>query len=126
MSDLENEEVNHQLCTVAVDEMFDSWSLEIQEQVMAEWNDWRQDVATEAGLCCDECGRVFTRPDNLKRHIQSYNSGEKLFSCQECGKFFATKDKLNNIRKPTRRILSNALDATRNLFERCVFYCGMF
>jgi hypothetical protein len=73
MSDLENEEVNHQLCTVAVDEMFDSWSLEIQEQVMAEWNDWRQDVATEAGLCCDECGRVFTRPDNLKRHIQIFN-----------------------------------------------------
>ncbi len=92
MDDLENEELNRELCTVAVDEMFDSWSPEIQEQVLAEWNDWRE--SEKSGLSCNECGRVFTRPDNLKRHVKSIHSREMLFSCQECGKSFATKDKL--------------------------------
>ena len=45
MADLENDEVNRELCAVAVDEMFDSWSPEIQEQVLAEWNDWRESRA---------------------------------------------------------------------------------
>ena len=92
MADLEKDEVNRELCAVAVDEMFGSWSPEIQEQVLAEWNDWRE--SEKAGLSCSECGRVFTRPDNLKRHVKSVHSREKSFTCDECGKSFATKDKL--------------------------------
>ena len=43
MAELENDEVNRQLCAVAADEMIDFWSPETQEQILAEWNDWRQD-----------------------------------------------------------------------------------
>ncbi|CAB4013583.1 Hypothetical predicted protein [Paramuricea clavata] len=38
MADLENEEVNRQLCAVAVDDLFESWSPETQECMLAEWN----------------------------------------------------------------------------------------
>jgi hypothetical protein len=43
MADLENAEVNRQLCAVATDEMFDSWSPETQEEILAEWNDWQEE-----------------------------------------------------------------------------------
>ena len=39
MSELENDELNRQLC--AVDTF--SWSPETQEQILSEWNDWRRD-----------------------------------------------------------------------------------
>ena len=35
MADLENDELNHQLCAVATDEMFESWSPETQEEILA-------------------------------------------------------------------------------------------
>ena len=35
--ELENEEVNRELCALAVEDMFESWSPETQEQVLAEW-----------------------------------------------------------------------------------------
>ena len=40
MEELENEELNRELCALAFDDMFESWSPEFQEQVLAEWNDW--------------------------------------------------------------------------------------
>ena len=43
MADIENAEVNRQLCAVATDEMFDSWSPETQEEILAEWNDWQEE-----------------------------------------------------------------------------------
>ena len=64
MEELENEEVNRELCALAVEDMFESWSPETQEQVLAEWNDWQK------GHHCVECGKVFTRPDCLKRHVR--------------------------------------------------------
>jgi hypothetical protein len=66
MVELENDEVNRQLC--AVDEVFDSWSPETQEQILAEWNDWRRDE--NPGHSCSHCGKTFTRSDNLKRHTK--------------------------------------------------------
>jgi hypothetical protein len=65
MAELENVEVNRQLCAVAADEMFDSCSPE--EQILAEWNDWRRDE--NPGHSCSHCGKTFTRLDNLKRHV---------------------------------------------------------
>ena len=89
MDDLENEELNCELCTVAVDECL---TLGPQKSKSKFWLNGM--IGEKAGLSCNECGRVFTRPDNLKRHVKSIHSREKLFSCQECGKSFATKDKL--------------------------------
>jgi uncharacterized C2H2 Zn-finger protein len=93
MAELENDELNHQLC--AVDTF--SWSPETQEQILSEWNDWRRD--RNPGHGCDHCEKVFTRRADLKRHIQSLHFGEKSFTCDQCDKSFATKDKLNRHKK---------------------------
>ena len=95
MEELENEELNRELCALAVDDMFESWSPEIQEQVLAEWNDW-QDEPKKSGYMCDQCGKEFTRSHDLKRHVQSLHSGVKEFTCDKCGKSFATRDTLRH------------------------------
>jgi hypothetical protein len=85
MSELENAEVNRQLFAVAADEMFDSWFPETREQILAEWNDWRQDENPRH--CCYHCEKVFTRSDNPKRHVCDVH------------KTFATKDRLYRHKK---------------------------
>ena len=59
MEELENEELNRELCALAVNDIFESWSPETQEQVLAEWNDWvrvvnvvkcLQDPTTSGGI----------------------------------------------------------------------------
>ena len=42
MEELENEELNRELCALVVDDMFESWSPETQEQALSEWNDWEE------------------------------------------------------------------------------------
>ena len=97
MADLENDELNHQLCAVATDEMFESWSPETQEQILSEWNDWRRDGIP--GHSCDECGKTFTRSNDLKRHTKRVHTGERAFTCDQCDKSFATKDMLKRHEK---------------------------
>jgi uncharacterized Zn-finger protein len=95
MSELENDEVNRQLC--AVDTF--SWSPETQEQVLAEWDDWQEPTAKKPPFSCDECGKTFTRSDNLKRHTKRVHTGERAFTCDQCDKSFATKDMLKRHEK---------------------------
>ena len=91
MSELENAEVNRQLCAIPAHEMFDSWSPETQEQILAEWNDWQHDepASTQPRLRCDECGKTFTRPDNLNRHMKMHS--DKDHKCSRCHKTFNRK-----------------------------------
>jgi ribosomal protein S15P/S13E len=91
MADLENAEVNRQLCAVATDEMFDSWSPETQEEILAEWNDWKNDepTPTEPRLCCNDCGQVFARSNELNRHIKIHS--DKDHECPRCRKKFNRK-----------------------------------
>ncbi len=51
MAELENDEVNRELCQIAVEDMFESWSPETQEAVLTEWNDWQQEDTS--GYCCE-------------------------------------------------------------------------
>ena len=81
MTEVENEDVNRQLC--AVDTF--SWSPETQEQILAEWTDWQQE-SEKSGLCCDECGKTFKRAGNLKRHKKTHS--EKEYECSRCHKKF--------------------------------------
>ena len=90
MEELENE-LNRELCALAVD-MFESWSPEIQEQVLAEWNDWKE--PTKPGHCCGQCNKVFTRSHDLKRHIQRVHSSDRPFTCGWCDKDFASSNML--------------------------------
>ncbi|CAB3996383.1 Zinc finger and SCAN domain-containing 22 [Paramuricea clavata] len=92
ISDLENVELNRQLCAVATDEMFESWSPETQEQILSEWDDWHEE-SEKSGLCCNDCGRVFTRSDNLNRHMKT--NSDKDHECSRCHKTFNRKDALN-------------------------------
>jgi uncharacterized Zn-finger protein len=59
--------------------MFDSWSPETQEQILAEWNEWQNDepVTKESKFCCNDCGRLFTRSNDLKRHVRRIQTGER-------------------------------------------------
>ncbi|CAB3979089.1 Zinc finger 271 (Zinc finger 7) (HZF7) (Zinc finger ZNFphex133) (Epstein-Barr virus-induced zinc finger, partial [Paramuricea clavata] len=95
MAELENEDVNRQLC--AVDTF--SWSPGTQEQILAEWDDWQEPTAEKSGNCCIECGKVFARPDSLKRHMKRVHTSEKSFPCERCEKSFATSDTLKRHEK---------------------------
>ena len=98
MEELENEELNRELCALAVDDMFGSWSPEIQEQFLAEWNDW-QNEPKKSGYMCDQCGKEFTRSYDLKRHIRRVHTAERPHVCSTCGKDFKTGDKLRRHEK---------------------------
>ena len=98
MKKLENEELNRELCALAVDDVFESWSPEIQEQVLAEWNDW-QDEPKKSGYMCDQCDKVFSRSSALRRHVQSLHSERGRHTCNLCEKSFASRD---NLRRHTK------------------------
>ena len=97
MEELENEDMNRELCALAVGDMFESWSPETQEQVLAEWND-SQEPGNSCHVC-DRCGKEFTRSDNLRRYVKRVHSEEKTFVCEICNKSFTTADVLKRHKK---------------------------
>ena len=42
---------------------------------------------------CKTCGKTFTNPDNLKRHLQRHE-GQRNHKCESCGKAFFESGKL--------------------------------
>ena len=64
---------------------------ETQEEILAEWNDWQNDESTptEPRLCCNDCGQVFTRSNELNRHMKTHS--DKNHECSRCHKTFNRK-----------------------------------
>ena len=121
MAELENEEVNRELCALAIEDMIDSWSPETQEQFLSEWNDWQKDGET-IGFSCAECSKVFTRPDNLKRHVKSVHSREKSFTCDECGKRFGTNDKLKQHQRSHQEKLHECSRCQKKFGRKVIYF----
>ena len=119
MEELENEELNRKLCALAVDDMFESWSPEIQEQVLAEWNDWEE--PTKPDHCCDQCGKEFTRSYDLRRHVRRAHTGEQPHVCSSCITGFATVDKLRRHEK-VHQEKAFECQRCRKKFSRKVWY----
>ena len=99
--------------------MFESWSPEIQEQLLAEWNDW-QDEPKKSGYMCDQCDKVFSRSSALRRHVQSLHSERGRHTCDLCEKSFASKD---NMRRHTKTHQEKVFECHKchRKFDRKVF-----
>ena len=124
MEELENEELNRELCALAVDDMFESWSPETQEQVLANWNDWQH--KPKSVYVCDQCGKEFTRSHDLKRHVQSLHSGVKEFTCDKCEKSFATRDILRRHKRIHEQKRTYECHKCHKKFDRKVCFAVVF
>ena len=49
----------------------------------------------EDKLRCKQCGKCFTLPEDLNRHMLVHTRGEQTFACQYCGKTFPTRGNCN-------------------------------
>lgn len=55
---------------------------------------------------CSVCGRRFSRPDHLKRHVTQMHAPTKAHSCQDCGASFARRCEALVVRDKSEQLMS--------------------
>ena len=115
--ELEAEDDNRMYYEAQVNEIMSNWSNEDEEKFVDERNDdsflaelkSTDTIQQEHSipLTCGVCGKIFSYPSNLERHIRLlYSANEKVStSCPQCRKCFTSTDNL-------RRHESLTLNAT--------------
>ena len=67
----------------------------------------------EDKLRCKQCGKCFTLPEDLNRHMLVHTRGEKTFACQYCGKTFLTRGNCNRHEREVPHTSNEALTSLK-------------
>ncbi|KAG5952381.1 hypothetical protein E4U53_000998 [Claviceps sorghi] len=84
----------------------------------------RQDHGGNNLYACRDCGRSYSRPEHLVRHVQIHTLGRR-FSCEICQKSFARKDLLrrhvsnHDNNSPSRRRRTNISHGAGRVSQAC-------
>ena len=98
-------------------ENFDQYGLELHyatTHAIEEENDKSQDNNR-----CEQCGKCFTRKDNLNKHIKKIHKGRKNHECEHCGKCFRLKTNLSKHCAATHAFEEKNNKSQDNRCEEC-------
>ena len=73
---------------------------------------------------CKDCGKSFTDPSNLNRHISVVHKGPKKFPCDVCNGNFKSNNQLSIHKKSNHSSLQTNFLISAHHCEHCGMTCG--